>query len=751
MATSGALSTSNERIKYKIKVTVNSQNVTGNKSNVTVSVNFYRTNTGYVTYGTGTIYCRINGTEYSAAVTSAQKITENGIDLFTKTVDVSHSADGSKSLTVTAWINHSQFTSSQQSYTETLPTIARASQPSCITWPEHTQDVGEFGATISIHMNRKSDAFTHTVRYAFGNLKGTIATGVTTGTTWTIPLSFMDLLPNSTTGSGTIYADTYNGSTLIGTKYCGFTATVPSSVKPKCSVQVLDATNIKDTYGNLVKGLSKLQVNITGTPVYSSPIASYSSVVGYGGSMLQPQSYTDASYTTGALTQTGQVYVSASVKDGRGRSGSSGTVSFPVIDYASPAISSLTVHRVDANNVEDEFGDRVRVTFSAAVSPLNNKNSAAYTLRYKQSAAATYTTVALSALTGQYTVTDYVYTFAADSDYSYDVEVEARDDLNTTTRKTSASTGFTLMDWNDDGRSMAFGKVSEKRGWLENNFPTENIKTTVQLGNRYTLSSPGTAGSAGFVHVARISVTDLNADTPITFVLSRRNAETRMTVYVRLYNATSTSASVSTVRYEGTNYDAYLAPTSGASASNVWDLYVAKGSEYDTITLQDWYTSATMESRVAVTFPGTLVQSVPTPYYKATPAMLDSIRDYVYPVGSVYISYSHVNPKDLFGGTWERITNAFLWAVDSSGTIGLTGGEREHTLTVNEIPSHTHKVKMYWSNGAGSSSVMVRGLETADPKQYSTIYNSPTFETGGGAAHNNMPPYIQVSVWRRTA
>ena len=76
MATSAALSTSNEYVKYTITVTQNSQSIENNTSNVTVSVRFYRTNTGYTTYGTGTVYCKINGTTYSASVTPDDKITD---------------------------------------------------------------------------------------------------------------------------------------------------------------------------------------------------------------------------------------------------------------------------------------------------------------------------------------------------------------------------------------------------------------------------------------------------------------------------------------------------------------------------------------------------------------------------------------------------------------------------------------------------------------------------------------------------
>ena len=127
MATSGEMSTSNNKIKYTITVTQNSQSVANNTSNVTVSVRFYRTNTAYETYGTGTVYCKINGTTYSAAVTPSQKITYSGIVLFTKTLDISHADNGTKTLTCSAWISHEMLTSSEQSYSQVLTTIPRIS------------------------------------------------------------------------------------------------------------------------------------------------------------------------------------------------------------------------------------------------------------------------------------------------------------------------------------------------------------------------------------------------------------------------------------------------------------------------------------------------------------------------------------------------------------------------------------------------------------------------------------------------
>ena len=100
--TSEAFDTSNQFIKYTITVTENSYSVENNSSNVTVSINFYRTNTGYTTYGNGTVYCYIYDATYSQSVGPNDKITHDGIDLFTKTLDIPHNDGGTRTLNVAA-------------------------------------------------------------------------------------------------------------------------------------------------------------------------------------------------------------------------------------------------------------------------------------------------------------------------------------------------------------------------------------------------------------------------------------------------------------------------------------------------------------------------------------------------------------------------------------------------------------------------------------------------------------------------
>ena len=132
------------------------------------------------------------------------------------------------------------------------------------------------------------------------------------------------------------------------------------------------------------------------------------------------------------------------------------------------------------------------------------------------------------------------------------------------------------------------------------------------------------------------------------------------------------------------------------------------------------------------------------------------LLDRVYPINSIYISYSQTSPAALFGGTWTRINDKFLWAISSTAasSIGLTGGATPHTLTKDEMPAHSHDMPFSGNSSAYQSPYpyYVKSASAAnDASGRGWRDNLGTFEIGGGQAHNNMPPYIQVAVWRRTA
>ena len=175
---------------------------------------------------------------------------------------------------------------------------------------------------------------------------------------------------------------------------------------------------------------------------------------------------------------------------------------------------------------------------------------------------------------------------------------------------------------------------------------------------------------------------------------------------------------------------------------------------------------------------GTWLQTIATTDLGKTPprvAVLDNSGwiyyrtpvDLIYPVGSIYMSINATNPKELFGGTWEQIQGRFLLGMSSSYPAGSTGGEATHTLTSSEIPFHDHDI----GQQGNTSKILPTQIAVDDSShsQYVTTleggrsgwYKSSVAWDGRiatrdqtspyGQSHNNMPPYLAVYIWKRTA
>jgi microcystin-dependent protein len=168
-------------------------------------------------------------------------------------------------------------------------------------------------------------------------------------------------------------------------------------------------------------------------------------------------------------------------------------------------------------------------------------------------------------------------------------------------------------------------------------------------------------------------------------------------------------------------------------------------------------------------------------------AELDAFKaaftDMVYPVGSIYMSVNSTSPEALFGGRWERITGRFLLGATDGGAAGgnsnasiapgHTGGEASHVITAAEMASHTHNSRSltgtiknfaYQSSGTHATATgicsMLSNSETigyataSQTKQADGVQINATHthdSVGSNTAHNNMPPYLAVYVWKRTA
>lgn len=132
-----------------------------------------------------------------------------------------------------------------------------------------------------------------------------------------------------------------------------------------------------------------------------------------------------------------------------------------------------------------------------------------------------------------------------------------------------------------------------------------------------------------------------------------------------------------------------------------------------------------------------------------------SIFDLLYPVDSIYISVNSANPSALFGGTWEQIKDTFLLAAGSTYSAGSTGGEATHSLSQAEMPAHYHTI--FYGNNSGEYYTAAIGFPAIMTSNGANVTKSwgaemcRTADKGDGEAHNNMPPYLAVYVWKRTA
>ena len=136
----------------------------------------------------------------------------------------------------------------------------------------------------------------------------------------------------------------------------------------------------------------------------------------------------------------------------------------------------------------------------------------------------------------------------------------------------------------------------------------------------------------------------------------------------------------------------------------------------------------------------------------------DSILNLLHPVGSIYTSVNSTSPASLFGGTWERLKDVFLLAAGDTYAAGATGGEAEHTLTEDEMPNHRHNRYIEYSSASTGLAQYDMYITSGSWSQVwesggrsSGFTTMPVGKTGGDAAHNNMPPYLTVYMWKRVA
>ena len=546
------------------------------------------------------------------------------------TLEVSHNADGSKTLTVSAfsgqvWKDSGYLTATAAAQSFQLAAIPRATEP--------VMGAATMGEAVRISLPRASSAFTHTLSYVFGAASGTIAENAGTEVQWTVPESLAAQIPDSSVGTGTLTCRTYNGGTLVGTKAVPFTATVPQSMKPAltngwAAVSYDNSGTKASGIAAWVQGYSKAKAVFNGSKVtckQGASIAKYA--VTYLGKTVEESPYRTETISTTSAT------VRCTVTDSRGLTAWE-DFNISLLEYTPPALVGADLFRSDGEGIAADGGLHIAGVARARYSELGGLNSVTLKGYWKlvggsYGAGETMTVGTVGLVTGNVEIS---------ADRSYIALLVLTDSLGNSAR-------------------------------YEENIPTERVAFHLKEGGN----------GAAFGKVAE------------------------------------------------TEYALELAED--------WELKV-KGKR---------------------------------------------LLDLIYPVGSIYLSVNSASPDTLFGGTWEQIQGRFLLGVSSSYPAGSTGGEAQHTLTEAELPSHRHSIPSLSgsaasdgahthnvSGGAGSGGSSA-GLESygSGYSSFRTITNavqsagahthtvtttaSNTGYTGSGSAHNNMPPYLAVYIWKRTA
>lgn len=357
---------SNNDRSYYLRLWVDqvSQNISDNSSQVRVRLALTNGAHTFSDYDC-TASVTIDGQTLSWSGRPSMLSQNSSIMLIDRTVTIRHENDGKKTFSLSATFSGgggwSPGTLTLSSNSFTLTTIPRSSSVRV--------GAGVIGSTITININRQNPSFKHTVRYSWAGKSGTIASNVDTSTSWTIPIDFANDIPNSASGTGTIFVDTYSGSTKTGTQSTTFTASVPANVKPNFTgISLSDlngsAQNLIPKADTFIQVISNIKVGFNGA------VGSYgSSITGYYAEIVgKNQSTSSNGGSLGIMNYHGTIKIRARVSDSRGRWSDTREVSVTVLEYFAPALS-FSIARTGSTS------STLTVTRNAKVAPLTVSGS----------------------------------------------------------------------------------------------------------------------------------------------------------------------------------------------------------------------------------------------------------------------------------------------------------------------------------------------------------------------------------------
>ena len=457
MASSGSFNTSyySDRC-VNFSWSVKSQDVTNNRTVINWSIKGAGGSTTNW-YMSGNFKVLINGQQVYFSSDRIQLY--NGTPIASGTFTINHNNDGTASFGAYAEAGIWAYAvNCSGSGSWNLPTIPRASQPSINTYPNNSPNFN-IGDKITIHMNRASSSFTHTVKFNYGSTSYTVATGVTNNCTFdtsTIANALYALIPNANTYSNTISVTTYNGSTVIGTKTCPYNAKVVNA-NPTFSAAYLDSnsttSSVTENNQVIVRNKSTLRINVTNAAAQKSATLKTAKCVILGSTVSANISGTTATLNVGTINTSQNTTASVTVTDSRGNT-TTKTLNITVADWQAPsAIITLKRH--------DNYYSETDVNVDADYASVNGKNAITIQVRTQKQGDTTWS--------AYQTLEDNVTSVLdLDNEYAWNIQVLLTDSLGgSTTYNVPLSRGMPIIYFDRIKSSTGFNQFPQNEQSVE--------------------------------------------------------------------------------------------------------------------------------------------------------------------------------------------------------------------------------------------------------------------------------------------
>lgn len=577
-------------------------------------------------------------------------------------------------------------------------------------------------------------------------------------------------------GTVTVRVTTYSGTTVVGSSTATYTVTIPTDYyKPTLTLKTgitksknkqYTSTSWTDTgylsgYDGATFALTEGYRHGSSAPITSRTVSlnaanRTTASISVSGSTA---TVTLSTFTSAASDVT--VNITYTVTDSRGGTASYTFENVKLLGYSAPRITSASALRATSNGTADVQGTYANLSANAESHSTSVPMSS---LVINSSTGTRIVTGTVSGKTGTASVTgqgESAYQIAAE----YEFTVIATDNIGISSsfKLVLPKATVTLSLHKENG--IGLGTVAEK-GYVDVALPLR-IPTTgtqgkgiidennVSIIRRWDNKNVTVDACNGTLYLGFQSTNGINILNGKTTIDSNGNFVTKgYGTFANLIGiTTSVDASKANNNVSSITYPTTMNITDSANRiiARAEAVVNPNGSIGMNLYARNYNTSGTQVAQKGLQFhvnkSGALSWIVSDPD-NFVAAIKSSIVNAIYPVGSIYMSVNSTSPATLFGGTWVQLKDRFLLGRGSTYSNGATGGEATHKLTVNEMPKHTHSIYYYLSSGSLSF-----GYNFSNKGAVSavTVDSSGIGITGGDVAHNNMPPYLVVYMWKRTA